>query len=218
SVPFTSDGLSARISLKSAPSSMTRLVTRTIVCSVTASTEPNCLVIHSFISGGATRRPTLVETAKIRVAAARASTGSESSRSSRSVIVARVSIFRRRASPSMRPRTSRDTASPMRSTSGPRASLAREAPTTAPRRRERRVESEGEREPSLRAGGELAPLCLVRRIAAAKHDQLCPLLEQPRSHRRQQVDALLLHEASDHAEDRRRRVDDKARFFLEDRF
>ena len=135
SAPFTSRGRRARRSLKSAPSSVTRLVTLTIRCVSTASTEPNCLVIQSRISAGGSSRPTVDDTSKMRSAAARASGGSAAIRSSSSAIDGRVSVFMPRAAPWPRRHTSRHTSSPKPSTSGLRASRGFAAAATGLRRR-----------------------------------------------------------------------------------
>src|SRR5258706_2910911 len=87
SPPFTSIGRIARRSLNSDPSKVTRLVTRTIRCERTASTEPKSFAIHACISAGASRCPIVVDTVKMRSAAARASAGRLAIASSRSTMV-----------------------------------------------------------------------------------------------------------------------------------
>src|SRR5438132_5468404 len=71
---------------------------------------------------------------------------------------------------------------------------------------ERRIETEREGKPPLHLLGELAPALLVGGVPGSKHDELATLVEEPRSHRGEQIDALLLDEPSDHTEDRRARL------------
>ena len=52
-----STGRLARSVVESAPSSVTRLVTLTICCRRTASTEPKCPAIHGSIASGGTNLP-----------------------------------------------------------------------------------------------------------------------------------------------------------------
>src|SRR5438067_1179785 len=162
SAPLTSTGRRARRSLKSAPSSITRLVTRTIRCAMTTSTDPNCLVIQSRISAGGSRRPTVDETARLE------------------------------------PRRHQEEV-------GPRVDPLRECA----------IEAQREREPSFVLRGEVAPFLLVGRVARSKDDELPALFEKPRGHGREKVDALLLHESADDAEDGRRGVALEAGLLLE---
>ena len=80
--------------------------------------------------------------------------------------------------------------------------------------RQRRVESEREREASLVLRGEVTPLLLVGRVAAAEDDELSALLEEPRRDGCEEVDAFLLDEAADDPEDGSGRVDRKPRLLL----
>src|SRR5215203_7384301 len=82
-----SSGREARRPLKRLPSRVTRLVTRTIRCSVTASTKPKDLSIQARIASGGSRRPVVATTSKRRPAAARSSGSRASMRVGRSVIL-----------------------------------------------------------------------------------------------------------------------------------
>src|SRR5215210_5603078 len=66
-----SKGREARSSLKRAPSRVTRLVTRTILCSCTVRTEPKVFSTQPTISSGTTRRPVVGITSKRRSASSR---------------------------------------------------------------------------------------------------------------------------------------------------
>src|SRR5258705_491677 len=83
--------------------------------------------------------------------------------------------------------------------------------------RQRRVETERQRKASLVLRGEVAPLLLVGRIAAAQNGELSACIAKPRCDGGQEVHALLLHETTDDPEDRGRGLDRQTRLLLEGR-
>ena len=83
---LVSTGRELRSLLNSASSLVIILVTLTICCLVTASTEPNCCLTQDCIGGGVRSSPTAVVTAYIRRNRAFSAAGKDSTISFRAVI------------------------------------------------------------------------------------------------------------------------------------